>query len=273
MRKDAGKIKLYGFNNLTKTLSFNMYDICYTKSEEDKKAYIDYIDEEYNSEKLTKILKEVTRIIGANILNIAIQDYDPKGASVTILICESENTDYPNNMSEHRHPHQSGTVAMHLDTSHITVHTYPEYHPDNGVCTFRADIDVSTCGEISPLAALPFLIGSFDTDIMTLDYRVRGFTRDITGNKIFIDHNLTSIQDYIPDEIKEQYQMIDVNVYHENIFHTKCKYKDVDLDEYFFNFTVEDISEAEVRGIMAQIEKERDEIFYGRNFADVGGGE
>ena len=23
------KLKLYGFNNLTKTLSFNMYDICY----------------------------------------------------------------------------------------------------------------------------------------------------------------------------------------------------------------------------------------------------
>ncbi len=26
------KIKLYGFNNLTKTLSFNIYDVCYTKS-------------------------------------------------------------------------------------------------------------------------------------------------------------------------------------------------------------------------------------------------
>jgi len=272
MIKNAGKVTLYGFNNLTKTLSFNMYDICYTKSEEDKKAYIDYIDDEYNSEKLTKILKAVTKIIGANILNIAIQDYDPKGSSVTILICESENIEYPHNASEHRHPH-NGSVAAHLDTSHITVHTYPEYHPDNGVCTFRADIDVSTCGEISPLAALPFLINSFDTDIMTLDYRVRGFTRDITGNKLFIDHSLTSIQDYIPGEIKQQYQMIDVNVYQENIFHTKCKSKDVDLDEYFFNFTVEDISAAETKSIMAQIEKERDEIFYGRNFDDLEGGE
>ena len=272
MQKNTGKVKLYGFNNLTKTLSFNMYDICYTKSEEDKKAYIEYIDDEYNSEKLTKILKEVTKIIGANILNIAIQDYDPKGASVTILICEGEHIEYPHNASEHRHPH-NGAVAAHLDTSHITVHTYPEYHPDNGVCTFRADIDVSTCGEISPLMALPFLIDSFDTDIMTLDYRIRGFTRDITGKKLFTDQSLTSIQDYIPDEIKEMYQMIDVNVYQENIFHTKCKSKDVDLDEYFFNFTVGDISDAEVRCIMAQIEKERDEIFYGRNFTDIEGGE
>lgn len=29
------KLKLYGFNNLTKSLSFNIYDICYTKTEED----------------------------------------------------------------------------------------------------------------------------------------------------------------------------------------------------------------------------------------------
>ena len=266
MARNNGKIKLFGFNNLTKTLSFNMYDICYTKTDEEKKAYIEYIDEEYNSEKLTQILKEVTKIIGANILNIAIQDYDPKGASVTILICEDEMAGGPRGMRDHRYPSGNGSVAMHLDKSHITVHTYPEYHPDNVVSTFRADIDVSTCGEISPLTALPFLIDSFDTDIMTLDYRVRGFTRDITGKKLFIDHELTSIQDYIPDEIKEQYQMIDVNVYQENIFHTKCKSKVVDLNEYFFNITVNDISDDEVVSMMAKIEEERNEIFYGRNF-------
>jgi len=266
MINNTSKIKLYGFNNLTKTLSFNMYDICYTKTIEDKRAYIEYIDEEYNSEKLTQILKEVTKIIGATILNIAIQDYDPQGASVSILICEKESDDFLETAYKYRHPPNKGTVAMHLDKSHITVHTYPEYHPYDGVCTFRADIDVSTCGEISPLTALPFLINSFDTDIMTLDYRVRGFTRDITGKKIFIDHELTSIQDYIPDELKDQYQMIDVNVYQENVFHTKCKSKEVDLDEYFFNFSVKDISEEETKSILAKILEERDEIFYGRNF-------
>lgn len=268
MTKETSKIKLYGFNNLTKTLSFNMYDICYTKTIEDRKAYIEYIDEQYNSEKLTEILKEVTKIIGANILNIAIQDYDPQGASVTILICEGECDDGKGE-SAHRHPphHEphTDTVLAHLDKSHITVHTYPEYHPDNGVCTFRADIDVSTCGEISPLNALPFLIDSFEADIMTLDYRVRGFTRDITGKKLFIDHELTSIQNYIPEEIKKRYQMIDVNVYQENIFHTKCKLKNVDLDNYFFNFSVEDIPGREVKSITAKLQEEMDEIFYGRN--------
>lgn len=264
MNKKTEKIKLHGFNNLTKTLSFNMYDICYTKSVEDRKAYIEYIDEVYNAAKLTEILKKVTDIIGASILNIAVQDYDPQGASVTILVCEEPVDE---NM---RHKHnQSDIVLAHLDKSHITVHTYPEYHPDGGVCTFRADIDVSTCGEISPLNALNFLIDSFEADIMTIDYRVRGFTRDITGKKLFIDHELNSIQNYIIEEVKNKYQMIDVNVYQENIFHTKCKLKDFDLDNYFFNFTSNDISEKEVNTIINKLRKEMDEIFYGRNLPNV----
>ena len=82
------KIQLYGFNNLTKTLSFNIYDICFAKTDREKQDYIAYIDEQYNSERLTKILCGVTDIIGACILNISKQDYDPQGASVTILISE-----------------------------------------------------------------------------------------------------------------------------------------------------------------------------------------
>jgi len=66
------------------------------------------------------------------------------------------------------------TVLAHLDKSHITVHTYPESHPDNGISTFRADIDVSTCGRISPLKALNYLIHSFESDVVTMDYKVRG---------------------------------------------------------------------------------------------------
>ena len=82
------KIALYGFNNLTKTLSFNIYDICYAKSEREHKEYLSYIDEQYNSTRLTKILSDVTDIIGAHVLNVAKQDYDPQGASVTLLISE-----------------------------------------------------------------------------------------------------------------------------------------------------------------------------------------
>ncbi len=152
------KLQLHGFNNLTKSLSFNIYDICYAQTEDQRKAYIDYIDEMYNAERLTAILTEVAHIIGANILNVARQDYEPQGASVTMLISE-EPIGGPDKES----------VVAHLDKSHITVHTYPETHPDHGISTFRADIDVSTCGVISPLKALNYLIHSFESDIGIMD--------------------------------------------------------------------------------------------------------
>ena len=113
------------------------------------------------------------------------------------------------------------------------------------------------------------MIDSFEADIMTIDYRVRGFTRDITGRKLFIDHELNSIQNYILHDVKNKYQMIDVNVYQENIFHTKCKLKDFDLDNYFFNFSSTDIDEDEENMIINKLRKEMDEIFYGRNIPSV----
>ena len=82
------KLELKDFNNLTKTLSFNIYDICYARDETQRRAYIEYIDEEYNAERLTGILKDVCDIVGATVLNIAHQDYEPQGASVTMLISE-----------------------------------------------------------------------------------------------------------------------------------------------------------------------------------------
>lgn len=117
-------------------------------------------------------------MIGANILNIAQQDYDPQGASVTMLISEGHMTEVVETEevaegNELQNP-TSDAVVAHLDKSHITVHTYPESHPDKGISTFRADIDVSTCGEISPLKALNYLINSFNSDIAIIDYRVRG---------------------------------------------------------------------------------------------------
>lgn len=136
------------------------------------------------------------------------------------------------------------SIVAHLDNSHITVHTYPESHPVNGISTFRADIDVSTCGRISPLQALNFLIHCFDSDIVIMDYRVRGFTRDVRGKKHYIDHEINSIQNFIAKDTKELYQMIDVNVYQENIFHTKMMLKELDMDSYLFGIDATDMKPA-----------------------------
>lgn len=281
---ENNKIKLYGFNNLTKTLSFNIYDICYAETEREQKDYIAYIDEQYNSERLTKILIRMAEMIGAQVLNISKQDYEPQGASVNVLIAEErinpENIDKSCNrgepffkeigldidsMKRENASQYTDTVHAHLDKSHITVHTFPEYHPDNSISTFRVDIDIATCGEISPLNTLNYLIDSFDSDIITIDYRIRGFTRDISGKKFFTDHNITSIQDYIDPEKLKIYDAIDVNVYQSNIFHTKMLIKEIELKNYLFNQDVYEIAPKKRLEITDRLRKEMIEIYSGMN--------
>ena len=206
----------------------------------------------------------VAHIIGANILNVARQDYDPQGASVTILISEEPVID----KKDAGRGLISDAVVAHLDKSHITVHTYPETHPHNGIATFRADIDVATCGVISPLKALNYLIESFDSDIVVMDYRVRGFTRDIKGKKHYIDHKINSIQDYLAKSIKARYEMLDVNVYQENIFHTKMHVKEFDLDTYLFEEKAKNLSFKDRSRVEMQLRREIEELFHGRNLAD-----
>ena len=260
------KLKLHGFNNLTKTLSFNIYDICYAQTPQDQQAYVEYINQEYDAARLTQILTDVVDIIGANILNIARQDYEPQGASVTILISEQPVTPTDSQIEESPGPLRD-TILAHLDKSHITVHTYPEIHPDNGIATFRVDIDVSTCGVISPLKALNYLIHQFDSDIVTVDYRVRGFTRDIEGRKHFIDHEINSIQNYLSKDTRDAYQMMDVNVYQENLFHTKMLLKQFELDNYLFGDATSNFSTEQRAQVTERVKHEMLEIFYGRNIA------
>jgi S-adenosylmethionine decarboxylase len=262
--KPLPRLRLQGFNNLTKALSFNIYDMCYAVSEEQRQRYIEYIDEMFNAERLTQILTEVAHIIGANILNVARQDYDPQGASVTILISEEPVIDKKAAGKEII----SDAVVAHLDKSHITVHTYPETHPHNGIATFRADIDVATCGVISPLKALNYLVESFESDIVVMDYRVRGFTRDIKGKKHYIDHKINSIQDYLSKPIKQRYEMLDVNVYQENLFHTKMHLKEFDLDTYLFEEKAKNLSFKDRQRIEMQLRREIEELFHARNLID-----
>ena len=264
MVKPLPRLRLQGFNNLTKALSFNIYDVCYARTEEERQRYIEYIDEEYNADRLTQILTDVAEIIGANILNVARQDYDPQGASVTILISEEPVIDKKLAGKELI----SDAVVAHMDKSHITVHTYPETHPQEGIATFRADIDVATCGVISPLKALNYLIESLESDIVIMDYRVRGFTRDVKGKKHFIDHKINSIQNFLAKNIKSRYEMFDVNVYQENIFHTKMHLKDFDLDQYLFEEKAKNLSFKERMKIEALLKREIEELFHGRNLAE-----
>ena len=256
------KLKLYGLNNLTKSLSFNIYDVCYAKGQREQKDYIAYIDEQYNSKRLTDILYEVANMIGAHVLNVSKQDYDPQGASVTMLLAEE---DMLKNRQGEMEAVDDRIILGHLDKSHITVHTYPEYHPETSIATFRVDIDVATCGEISPLSTLDFLISSFDSDIITMDYRVRGFTRDIKGKKLFMDRPMSSIQQFIDNKTLLNYDSTDINVYQANMFHTKMLIKEIDLQNYLFKTDIYELPPKVRLEITNNLRQEMIEIYSGSN--------
>jgi S-adenosylmethionine decarboxylase len=81
----------------------------------EQKDYIDYIDEQYNSERLTAFMTTLTEMIGAKVLSISSRTMTPGRLR---------------HLPDFRRRLQSSkgdTVVAHLDTSHVTVHTYPEY--------------------------------------------------------------------------------------------------------------------------------------------------
>lgn len=213
--------------------------------------YLVYVDEKYSAKRLSTILKEVTRIIGANILSVSEQDYDPLGASATVLV--SEEQIFP-----------TGQV-FHLDKSHISAHTYPESDERSGLCTFRVDIDVSTCGRVSPLRALNFMIQSFDSDVLTLDYRIRGFTRDVQGVKHYVDHEIQNLLDFVDEDIQKKYKHSSINIYQEHIYHTRMIIKKFLLDDYLFKKEEQKMDRTEREKVSKLIKKEMEEIYKGRN--------
>ena len=136
LKKVSGKkIKLEGFNNLTKNLSFNIYDVCYAKSKESQLQYLEYIDEEYNSEKLYTIVEEVTRIIDAKLVNVSLRTTN-RGASVTALLNEYDPG-----------AHTSPYIIIILIKVIIRI-PIPSLIQKQ-VLLLAADIDVSTCGYFS----------------------------------------------------------------------------------------------------------------------------
>ena len=98
-----------------------------------------------------------------------------------------------------------------------------------------------------------------------MDYRVRGFTRDVNGRKLFMDHTVTSIQDYIAKDTLLRYDAVDINVYEANLFHTKMMLKEIDLQNYLFNTDVYELPPRVRLDIMESLRREMIEIFSERS--------
>jgi len=236
------KISLYGFNNLTKSLSFSLYRVHYlpldiplngpletplnislniASSKQTIARYNAYINDTYSSKHLAVLLSKVCHAIGGNVLNIASQDYTPQGASVTLMISEEAKPE---------------SLVAHVDKSHLCIHTYPEETPQSGIAIFRADIELSTCGVISPLKVLDYVIEAFSADVIDIDYRVRGMTRDQQGKKHFCDHDITQISDHLTKETLKQYRVKNSVMTTHNLFHCKLARQSIELAKHVFNY-------------------------------------
>lgn len=250
------KIKLSGFNNLTKILSFNLYDFNIAMNEEQRQEYIKYIDEKYSAVKIRDIAREICRIIDANILNESVQDYDPVGASTMTLMSDIEGGKWGSTSAD-----TTASVKMHLDKSHITTHTYPDASDPEGICTFRVDIDVATCGEIIPLKALDYMFHAFECDVAYIDYVVRGYTRLESGKKIYNDQYFNSIQDFISKDVLERYiYRQDVNMAHDNIWQTKLMIKPMGPENYLLD--PKDVNHPGIDAKMHLLKQEMREVFH-----------
>ncbi len=245
------KIKISGFNNLTKVLSFNLYDFCITLNEEQKSQYVNYINDKYNATRIADISRKIVEIIEANILAVSAQDYDPVGASTMVLMSDLKGGG---------EPIPSAQVSHHLDKSHITAHTYPDAADPDGICSFRVDFDIATCGEIIPLNAINYLFEAFECDVVYVDYVVRGYTRLENGKKIYNDHHFNSIQDFIKPEIKRNFTyMADINMPQDNIWQTKLMVKEMGPENYLLN--PNDVNHPDVPAKMELLKKEMKEVY------------
>lgn len=246
------EITLFGFNNLTKSLSFSLYKLHYLSDQDDR--YNTYIKEHYNADKLNSLLTKVCHAIGGNVLNIAKQNYQPQGASVTLMISEEAPAEPLVEM-----PTQS--IVAHLDKSHLCIHTYPEEAPQNGIAIFRADVELSTCGIISPLKVLNYVIEEFSADVIDIDYRIRGMTRDQQGNKCFSDHEITKISSYLSKNTLHNYNVQNNGLPNKNLFHCKLARHSIDLNNHLFEPSNLDLTNNEKTNVLKQLRKQVDELF------------
>lgn len=207
-------LSFHGFNNLAKSLDLNLYTVKRTVNDIERRDFITYIDERFNSSSLRKLMEGICQEIDATILDVSTYDYDPHGASALILLAEEEIN-----------LHQK--TAAHLDKSHISLHTYPEHHQSIGISTFRLDITMSTCGNISPLKVMDKIFEFFEPHIAIMDYRVRGYTRDVQGKKVFLDSKVDSLQECFSEGVLNNYEAEDFNRPELRSYTTRLIHKDM----------------------------------------------
>ncbi len=255
-------VRLSGFNNLTKVVSFNLYDFAAARTDAERGRYVRYLHEHFSGARITAMLSKIAEIIDAEVISVSTQDYDPWGASSLVLMSDLGHDEQVGRIDMHGDSQGefcNVSVGAHLTKSHLCAHTYPDVLDPRGICTFRVDIDIATCGTIVPLRALDYMLESFENDVVFIDYVVRGFTRDTDGNRVYMDHTVRSIQDFIDPSTLADYECKDLALPTHNFWQTKMIRTDLDPKEYFVPGV--DVDTPENRALLELIRREMAGIF------------
>jgi S-adenosylmethionine decarboxylase len=174
--------KLEGFNNLTKSLRTNLYFVS---------QHPEALIRRFPAAVLETMLHDIAARIEAVVLAASRQDYQPWGASALMLLSDGP-----------------GAVHMHLNKSHLCAHTYPDLGTTEDPACLRIDLDLSSCGTISPLRSLNFILDSLGPTAAVIDYAVRGFTRDVSGAVLFEDHPLTQLEEVLDPHWHRHFEVV-----------------------------------------------------------------
>lgn len=118
----------------------------------------------FQPETLKSHLETLACMLDARVVSLSGALFEPYGASAAMLFGQQDS------------------ALAHLDKSHIAVHTYFESDERAPWGIFRAEMEASTCGEMSVKPLLQANLDFFGFDFLTLDYRVRGLARDAAGD-------------------------------------------------------------------------------------------
>ncbi len=148
-------------NSITRSLAINTYQ--FQQAPVGDRDFFESMQHRFGAEALAQHLRDLARILNAEIVKMSRASFEPYGASAAVLIG------------------QLNSGLAHLDKSHVAVHTYLEFSDSSEWQSFRAEIEVSTCGELPILPLVEAIRKLFAGDFFTLDFRTRGVARDSDG--------------------------------------------------------------------------------------------
>ena len=108
---------------------------------------------------------------------------------------------------------------------------------------------------------LNFVINAFDADVIDIDYRIRGMTRNTSGQKLFTIDKLNNLSDFLSTELTTKYVISEHNLSKQQLYHSKLRRKRVYLDDHLFGARNKSLSKNEQCLINASIEQEIEQLF------------